>query len=138
MLCGVWSWFDQSELHHIGVVLLKRGFAVSEVELPNANEALVKAQLQDLCLVAHELVTPAPQSLGIVQTEGQFIHHLEACTLRVAAEVMVPVARRVDPVRGSSALAFAGLAISACDGAASGVGAVASEGPRAAAATAAS
>ena len=44
----------------------------------------------------------------------------------------------VDAVRGSSALAFAGLAVSVRGGAAAGVGAMASAGPRAAAATAAS
>lgn len=78
--------FDQSVLNHVRVVLFKSRFAISEVKLPNANEAFVKAELQHLRFVGHELVAPAAQGLGVVQPKSQFVDDFQTGAFSLCAK----------------------------------------------------
>jgi hypothetical protein len=56
----------QRKLHDIDVRCIKTGFAIREVELPNAHESFVKTQFHDVVLLVHELGAPTPTGFCIV------------------------------------------------------------------------
>ncbi len=76
----------QRVLHEVDVLHGKRGFAVGEVELPDVHEALVKAQLQDLCALRQKALAPALEGFGVVLPKGELVHHAQARGFGLAAE----------------------------------------------------
>ena len=63
----------QRELHDVGVAGGKRRFAIRQVELPDAHEAAVEAQLAHGGFLRQEAHAPAAQRLGIVGAETQLV-----------------------------------------------------------------
>src|SRR5512133_3917135 len=69
--------FLQCVLDDIGVVLVKGRFAVGQVELPDPHKALVEAVLQHLRALRQKGLAPAAQRLGVINSKGVFVHHLQ-------------------------------------------------------------
>jgi hypothetical protein len=73
-------------LDHIDVSGIKASLAISQVELPDADEAFVKSQGQYFIFSSQKIRTPAAAGFCVVFAERQFIYHLQACGLGLAPE----------------------------------------------------
>ena len=69
----------QGELNDVCVGLVKSSFAIRQIKFPQAQEFLIKAQLQNLRLLRHEVMAPASQCFCIVWAKLEFVNHLQAC-----------------------------------------------------------
>src|SRR5574343_1692743 len=75
----------QRVLHHIDVAGVEAGLAIGQVELPDADEALVKAQGQHALALGQEVGAPAAAGFGVVAAKGHLVHPLEAGGLCLVA-----------------------------------------------------
>src|SRR3990167_7586271 len=78
--------FAQRELHDVDAALGERRFAVGEVELPDAQEALVETELQHALLLVQEGVAPDLQRARVVGPESELVDHLQTGALCLGAE----------------------------------------------------
>src|SRR6476620_9104313 len=68
----------QGVLDHADVALVESGFAVRKVELPQAHEAVIEAEVEHAGTLVQEGLSPAPQCFGVVPAERQFIDAFES------------------------------------------------------------